>query len=714
MANLSHTFLNLEGAGAGGRATLFRSTDAEVTKWYKHSKHPFGTVVSGDGFKQGLVKSQTDYKVFTENLAMRGLDVAFWEPRSRYHTQDDDVKHTSKESLWHMLETSLETLEAATSDTSGRFDKDSDPPAGRGHPGVWFDLWGRVFAVFYLHTLFALTITLIVVPVVIMAVTAYFLYANNKLYYFSNTPLIPQPPDHSYLPHTTRGWRGLFRFPVAFVLATAAVVGMAFLVNKVNPMIAYSSQYTVWVMFLTLWWSVAWFVLRGADADTVRPTALGRGYAFIEQWLLWWVIMVVVAVSIDRAQLASGYWVLISYTGVFLSAWISLLELCGLPPKPSPSSGSRRSEFDSDDGDEGEEDANEETPLFRGAGRPSTFGGYNNRDAGAGAGDEEHDHEEYKPPPGVFGKEQAWSKDLPTQVWILQLLLSVPMPLVFTTSVALVLSTALNQTGADGNSMLTFYLLLAIFTVFILLPGAPFYHRVSWMVTTALFVICIATAIYNLSAFPFTESYRLKLYFQQSINLENGSNQAHLVGHPDFVEYIVTEYIPSAAGKHIDSTPDPIRVGLQRVSWDAPPPAVVPDLDPQDWITINATRLSNHKAHFEIAANNSRNCKLVFDKPVTSVHILERESKKLGKAVPEQGSKEVRLWSRTWEEGWKVEVAWTEEEQLKGRVICMWADANDAHKTIQALWEVERYLPTWAVVSKLTDGLVEGWWEFVV
>ena len=139
MANLSHTFLNLEGAGAGGRATLFRSTDAEVTKWYQHSKRPFGTVVSGDGFKRGMVKSQTDYKVFTENMGMRGLDVAFWEPRSRYHTTDDDVKHTSKESLWHMLGTALETLQAATSDTSREFDHDGEIPAGVGHEGVWFD-----------------------------------------------------------------------------------------------------------------------------------------------------------------------------------------------------------------------------------------------------------------------------------------------------------------------------------------------------------------------------------------------------------------------------------------------------------------------------------------------------------------------------------------------------------------------------------------------
>ncbi|KAA8895749.1 hypothetical protein FN846DRAFT_922098 [Sphaerosporella brunnea] len=702
LSNLSHTFLNLEGAGAGGRATLFRSTDAEVTKWYKHSKHPFGCVASGDGFKKGLVKSQTDYKVFTENLGMRGLDVAFWEPRSRYHTQDDDAKHTSKESLWHMLGTSLQTLAAATSDTTRRFDSEYGPPAGQGHTGVWFDLFGRAFAVLYLHTLFALTITLIVVPVIIMAVTMYFLYSANKLYYFSNTPLVPQPPDYSNLPHTTQGWRGLLRFPVAFVLATAAAIGMAFLIHKVNPMIAYSSQYTVWAMFLTLWWCVAWFVLRGADANTVRPTALGRGYAFIEQWLLWWVVMVVVAVSIDRAQLASGYWVLVTYTGVFLAAWISVLELVGLPPKNVTALLVSRAS--SDIGDDHAEEATEETPLFRGLGRPSTFGGYNR---GAEEGEEE-----FQPPSGVFGKEQAWSEDLPTWVWIPQFLLAVPMPLIFTTSVALLLSSAINQTGADGTSMLFFYLLVAVFTTCILLPGSPFYHRISWIVTLSLFAVCIVTLIYNLSAFPFSDLFRLKVYFQQSINLETGKGEAYLVGHSDFVEGIVRDYIPSAFGKEVTSIPDPVRLGLKRTSWDAPPPAVVPGVEPSKWVHVQIFRLSETQIRFVIAPKESRNCKILFESPISDIVIQDRESKSVGQPVPPQGSMEVRLWSRQWDGKWTVNVKG--EKEMKGKVVCMWADANDAHVTIPALWEVERFLPRWAVASKLSDGLVEGWWEWAV
>ncbi|KAH0547864.1 hypothetical protein GP486_008395 [Trichoglossum hirsutum] len=94
MSHVAHTFLNLEGAGAGGRATLFRSTDTEVTRFYGRAKYPFGTVVSGDGFKRHLIRSQTDYIVFNGVLGLRGLDVAFWEPRARYHTDQDDTRHS--------------------------------------------------------------------------------------------------------------------------------------------------------------------------------------------------------------------------------------------------------------------------------------------------------------------------------------------------------------------------------------------------------------------------------------------------------------------------------------------------------------------------------------------------------------------------------------------------------------------------------------------
>ena len=84
MSRFTHTFVNLEGAGAGGRAALFRSTDTEITRAYTGARHPFGNCGSGDAFKRGVIRSQTDYVVFNGLLGLRGLDVAFLNPRARY------------------------------------------------------------------------------------------------------------------------------------------------------------------------------------------------------------------------------------------------------------------------------------------------------------------------------------------------------------------------------------------------------------------------------------------------------------------------------------------------------------------------------------------------------------------------------------------------------------------------------------------------------
>ena len=126
LSEFTHTFLNLEGGGAGGRATLFRSTDAEVTKFYSKSIYPFGSVVFGDGFKRGFIRSGTDYSVFNGDNGMRGLDVAFFEPRSRYHTDQDDAKDTSPDSMWHMLSAAIATMKAMTSYRGDEFEGSTD------------------------------------------------------------------------------------------------------------------------------------------------------------------------------------------------------------------------------------------------------------------------------------------------------------------------------------------------------------------------------------------------------------------------------------------------------------------------------------------------------------------------------------------------------------------------------------------------------------
>jgi hypothetical protein len=252
ISQLPHTFLNLEGAGAGGRATLFRSTDTEVTSFYKATGHPFGTVVSGDGFKKGFIRSQTDYVIFNGELGMRGLDVAFMEPRARYHTMEDSTRETTYDSVWHMLSAAIATTSGLASDTSdafsgsgnGKVRTDGKVDAGTGTEAVWFDIFGRAFVVFQLHTLFALCVTfLVVAPITLIGLTVG-LSKADKNYLFARKKYIHSADDDS--PVELNGWRGFFRFPIAFSVATAITVALAYLLQRVNPHVVYSSPYAVW------------------------------------------------------------------------------------------------------------------------------------------------------------------------------------------------------------------------------------------------------------------------------------------------------------------------------------------------------------------------------------------------------------------------------------------------------------------------------------
>jgi hypothetical protein len=255
ISRVPHTFVNLEGAGAGGRATLFRSTDTEVTRYYRKASQPFGTVVSGDGFKKGFIRSETDYKIFYGELGLRGMDIAFIEPRARYHTVEDSTRETSLNSVWHMLSAALASTEGLASDTGDKFSEKRDErdipsedlnkvPSGVGTDAVWFDLFGKVFIVFQLHTLFALCVTMLVAaPMALIALTFGLSKANKNYLFARKAYMFSSDDDH---PVHLYGWRGFFRFPIIFVIATAVVVGLAYLMVRVNPLIVYGSPYAVW------------------------------------------------------------------------------------------------------------------------------------------------------------------------------------------------------------------------------------------------------------------------------------------------------------------------------------------------------------------------------------------------------------------------------------------------------------------------------------
>ncbi|KAH0548072.1 hypothetical protein GP486_008188, partial [Trichoglossum hirsutum] len=557
--------------------------------------------------------------------------------------------------------------------------------------------FGRAFAVFRLHTLFALSLTLLIVsPLTIFAI-AFLLQKKGKLYLFSRKTSLEISLDE---PISLYGWRGFTRFPIAFVVASGAVIGLAFLTTKVNPLIVYSSQYAVWSMMLSAWFVLAWSILRGAD--DMRPSALHRGYAWLWLFVGSWAVMVGVTVMEDRLRIAGGYFLFFYSSAVFLATAITLVEYFALPTiseyanhmrhdqtrhTDSPStqrSGSRSASSlltasaqpaeenpSGSDGHHDEEEVipSETTPLFRGE-RRTTFANYSRSFRRASSGEDDTNEDEDEADAlllGAYRDEQRWSGRLPKWTWLLQFILVAPIVIILVGQVGLLVSTSMNQTGADGSPVLLVYAAMGLVSILILAPLGPFLHRFTYHIPLFLLLVLIGTLIYNLVAFPFSANNRLKIYFRQTVDLDSGVNRVELTGAQPYVRDAIN-YIPSASGQKIDCFPAlGGRVSLTTCTWAGPEPRVVGNVSSDgeflsssggynDWLEYKVSRVGKkNRAKFQLHGLNTRACKLVFDKPISDFSVKGAAVDDRFERVPLTGSGEIRLWRREWEKPWDVD-----------------------------------------------------------
>ena len=730
MAKLVSSFLNLEGAGAGGRAAMFRSTDAEITRAYAHSPHPWGIVTMGDGFNRGLVRSQTDYVVFNGILGFRGLDVAFMKPRARYHTDQDDTRHTTKASLWHMLSASLATTQQLSSHP---LKTNLDPENNPGYQGVWFDIFGEKLVVFRIHTLFALSVTLLVAGPIILGIALILLWASDKMYLFSGVRKYHIIDGDEKIP--LGGWRGFFRFPIILPVSCAAPVALAYLLFKENEFIVHSSEWSVWSMMVSSFFIVAWFFCRMADYG--RPSALTRAYGLGWIWVAWWVFLAFATAAEERLHLGSGYAVLIFAASSWLATLLSYLELFSLqkkeaycdtkldediaagqaeashaPHRPGRSSGT-------EDADGDEDEPTERSGLLSSGG--SAFRKYKTQDSQGEDDDKAADaSDQYV--------EQEWAKSQWTWLWVLQFLVFVPINLVIFGQLAFTLIDGLGQTGADGSSLFLVYVLMAVSTIVLFTPLVPFIHRFTWPIPMFLLLVLIGTVVYNLIAFPFSENNRLKLFFQQELDLDTGNNNVTIIGPPEFAWSAISS-LPSAKEASVNWTRADDYSTRRKYFFAGLPPNIdgaetlSSSKKPyKHWLDFNVTQTSNNsdsvKARFQVQGKNTRACKLVFNNPIQHFKV-----KGMGptddrfRSVPEGGSKEIRLWSREWDRTWLVDVRWSTEKLKKGimhgKVVCLWSDVNQ--RGVLPAWdEAVHYAPEWVAMTKAGDGLLEGYKHFEV
>jgi hypothetical protein len=214
-----------------------------------------------------LIYSDTDYSVFTKN-GVPGVDIAFYAPRSHYHTPRDDLAHTTPEALQYMGQLALGAVKSiANSDDLLATPKEQQS-------FIYYDILGR-FMFAYSFTTFQIinALALLVVP----AVALFLSIKNNQ--------------DQKTLLQILKGkaWllvQGSIAVIAAFVFALLFTGIAVFLMSKMNPSLTYgdvygAALYTFIAAFLGL--QVSQLVLPRRLKNTLADTD-AAWYGLISFW----------------------------------------------------------------------------------------------------------------------------------------------------------------------------------------------------------------------------------------------------------------------------------------------------------------------------------------------------------------------------------------------------------------------------------------------
>ncbi|KAF9774861.1 hypothetical protein IL306_007105 [Fusarium sp. DS 682] len=501
--------------------------------------------------------------------------------------------------------------------------------------------------------------------------------------------------------------------------------------------------------------------MRGSSF--VRPSALHRGFVLMWLFALGWGVQVVCAVAEDRMHIGALYATVFFQSAIFLALFISLLEQIGLLRKHDfamqlhdahqardvssrdtehesrPQAESEPAHAEAEDDEDEAEDATETTPLRAGdpgygSNAPTSFANTYRRSV-AGNSPSPPSMRRYQP----FDHEQSWSGRLPTWTWILQFLFLAPVPVILFGNIGLVVMSATQMTGTDGGSLLVPVLSLGILSIFLLLPLTPFIHRVTHHIPLFLLCVFAGTLIYNLVAFPFSDNNRFKFYFQQVIDLDNGTNIVSIVGLEDYSRSVISS-LPSTLGQEIKCQPAVGR-DLSNCHYDASSltPRLYRNKTPDDLISVETIYGSDGtKARLRIDAIDTRLCYVRTSRPIYGFAVdgAGPRDPRFGK-FPSEGFSSVQLWRRDRDRPWtlnlylneanaisapekseqkesepqrdnelRMRAAGQTADRLEVTVSCAWSDANTPG-TIPALDELIKYMPTWAAVTKKNVGLVE-------
>ncbi|KAF8702733.1 hypothetical protein HU200_032561 [Digitaria exilis] len=142
--------VDLEAMGISGKSTLFQGTDHWALESFAAvAKYPSAQIASQDVFSSGAIKSATDFQIYQEVAGLPGLDFAYTDTTSVYHTKNDKMKLLKPGSLQHIGENMLDfLLHSAASPTFLKNAKQQKQGNAEKDKAVFFDILGKYMVVY--------------------------------------------------------------------------------------------------------------------------------------------------------------------------------------------------------------------------------------------------------------------------------------------------------------------------------------------------------------------------------------------------------------------------------------------------------------------------------------------------------------------------------------------------------------------------------------
>ncbi|KAH9058214.1 hypothetical protein EDB87DRAFT_942850 [Lactarius vividus] len=320
--------------------------------------------------------------------------------------------------------------------------------------------------------------------------------------------------------------------------------------------------------------------------------------------------------------------------------------------------------------------------------------------------------------------------------WIFQFMISTTASVVNLATIYTIWIRAMFQTIPDGGRAGIVYASISLLCFLILLPLAPFVHKVHRALTIVILLVFISSTAYAWTATPFTSDSRLRVFFAHLVDLAKHVRDSSESTVDPRCDAVGPDRRLRSAPSGDTSVISVLWHARYRADsfgstceWAVPPfmQPSIPGAKEGSWLIANVTRRGPASLRVEIEGVQTHGCRIYVD----SHSIQWYRARTIGNpqmewstfdipASKERDIHQLALWARSWEtKKFEADVELDarneegDEGPIVGRVSCLWNDGPGG-ALISALDEARAFLPEWAAITNAASGLVEASSRFVL